>query len=199
MNKIIYLHNDPDIYYIDNFLDISECMYIINKAKPNFKRALVSDDNKISNSRTGLSAWLSFCDDKILFNIATKISNLVGLSLDNAEKFQVIYYDKHQEYKHHYDAYDITNIKNQKKYLSNGGQRLLTTLCYLNNVEKGGETNFSKININVQPKKGRIIVFENTYKNTNIKHNNSLHAGMPVLSGEKYAFNLWFREKKVNK
>ena len=34
-----------------------------------------------------------------------------------------------------------------------GGQRLWTALCYLNDVEEGGETRFTKLNIAVKPKK----------------------------------------------
>ena len=79
-----------------------------------------------------------------------------------------------------------------------GGPRLLTALCYLNDVEEGGGTNFPRLNLTVEAKKGRIVVFENTLKNTNKKHPLSEHAGMPVLKGEKYAFNLWFRECPAN-
>ena len=43
------------------------------------------------------------------------------------------------------------------------------------------------------------MVFENTHKKTNIRHNLSEHAGMPVIKGKKWAFNLWFREGDVKK
>lgn len=200
MNKI-YLNKDPDIYYIDNFLDISECYYIIHKAMPNFKRALVSDNKngKVSSARTGMNTWLSYNNDTTLLNISKKISNVVNIPIENSENMQVIYYDKNQEYYNHYDSYDFDDSERSKRCLSNGGQRMITALCYLNNVGEGGGTNFPNLNIKIIPKRGRLAVFENTYKNTNIKHLNSLHAGMPVITGEKYAFNLWFRENKVNK
>ena len=54
----------------------------------------------------------------------------------------------------------------------------------------------TKLNIDIKPKKGKLLVFENTYKNTGIKHELSEHCGCPVIQGEKYAFNLWFRENK---
>ena len=71
---------------------------------------------------------------------------------------------------------------------------MCTALCYLNDVEEGGGTQFTRLNITVKAKKGRMLVFQNTYNGTNNKHLMSEHAGMPVLKGEKYAFNLWFRE-----
>ena len=69
-----------------------------------------------------------------------------------------------------------------------------TALVYLNDVEEGGETKFKNLNIQVKPKKGRIVVFENCYPESNEPHPNSLHSGSSVVKGEKYAFNLWFRE-----
>ena len=52
--------------------------------------------------------------------------------------------------------------------------------------------------INVPPKKGDVVVFHNTllddsstYPKINPK---SLHGGMPVIKGEKWMVNLWFRE-----
>jgi prolyl 4-hydroxylase len=44
-----------------------------------------------------------------------------------------------------------------------------------------------------------MIVFENCIKGTTDIHPNSLHAGMPVIKGEKYAINLWFREMNCKK
>ena len=43
---------------------------------------------------------------------------------------------------------------------------------------------------------GKLLVFSNVYENTNKRHENSEHAGMPVIEGEKWAFNLWLRERE---
>ena len=42
-------------------------------------------------------------------------------------------------------------------------------------------------------------IFSNVYKDTNKLHPKSEHAGLPVIKGEKYAFNLWFREAPRDK
>ena len=67
------------------------------------------------------------------------------------------------------------------------------------NVEKGGETDFRELNIKIKPKKGKIIVFQNCLNDNKTPHPDSIHAGLPVLEGEKYAFNLWFHEKYYRK
>jgi hypothetical protein len=69
-------------------------------------------------------------------------------------------------------------------------------LGYLNDVEEGGATEFRDLNISVKPKKGSLLVWKNVLPGTTKVHPDSLHAGRPVTKGEKFAFNLWFRENK---
>ena len=71
---------------------------------------------------------------------------------------------------------------------------MITALIYLNDVEDGGATYFPELNISINPKKGNVLVFHNTISETTNINPRSLHAGMPVSSGEKWAANLWFRE-----
>ena len=40
-----------------------------------------------------------------------------------------------------------------------------------------------------------MLVFNNVYEGRNERHELSEHAGMPVIEGVKWAFNLWFREE----
>jgi prolyl 4-hydroxylase len=100
-------------------------------------------------------------------------------------------YDPHFDYLFHEDG------------ISNGGNRLLTLLIYLSDVEEGGETVFPNIKpspqqkpgefsecamqgLAVKPRKGDGVVFWSlTTKGTVNK--GSLHGGCPVLKGEKCA------------
>ena len=75
---------------------------------------------------------------------------------------------------------------------------MATALCYLNDVEEGGGTRLTKANVDISAKKGKLLVFWNVQENTNIRHYLAEHAGMPVIKGYKYAFNLWFRECSRN-
>ena len=191
---------NPEIYTINNFLTNEECDHIINISKNDLKNALVSSDKSgiISNGRTGQNTWLPHNYTNITKNISEKISNLLNISLDNAESIQVIYYNKTQEYKSHYDGWEFNGSERSVRNLLRGGQRIYTALCYLNDVEKGGGTIFTKINKTIDPEKGKLLVFKNVYDNSNVRHYLSEHAGMPVLEGEKWGFNLWFREKNTN-
>ena len=78
--------------------------------------------------------------------------------------------------------------------MKTGGQRIVTVLGYLRDVIQGGETGFCHHGLSVQPKAGTVVVWYNVNKETNERNELSQHAGLPVIVGEKYAFNLWFRE-----
>jgi prolyl 4-hydroxylase len=200
-SNIKIINKSPYIYIIDNYLSEDKCNHFIDLVKNNLEPALVSDNSGgiISKGRTGKRCWINHKHDKITEETANEISKLVNYPLENAEAFQVIYYDKNQEYRNHYDAWQFDKSMKSERCLLSGGQRMITALVYLNDVEKGGSTKFTKLNISVEAKKGRILVFENCIKGTNIVDPNTEHAGMPVIEGYKYAFNLWFRQQNKNK
>lgn len=196
------LNKSPLISTIDNFITDEECDHIIKIAKPYLVSSVVSSNNGgiISKGRTSKNTWINHNTDNVTKNIAKKICELVDKPINTAESFQVIHYDENQEYRPHYDGWEH-NYDNPKnvRCLKTGGQRMLTVLCYLNDVKKGGSTSFPKLNLDVTAKKGKLVIFENVYEDTNERHKLSLHAGMPVVKGEKYAFNLWFREMERTK
>ena len=200
-NNLEVLSKDPRIIVIKNFLSNEICDHFVKLSNGKLERALVSSETKgiVSKGRSGSNCWINHNKDDITLSVANRISNIVEIPLENTESFQIIYYDKSQEYFNHYDAWDFNDIERSKRNLNKGGQRLFTALVYLNNVEEGGSTKFTKLNIDVKAEKGKLLIFENVYEDTNIRHYYSEHAGRPVIKGEKYAFNLWFRECPLNK
>jgi len=137
--------------------------------------------------------WVPHDHSALTSAVAARASSLVGIPLPHAEKFQLINYGPSQEYQAHYDAFDPSMPRGQRNWVR-GGQRLVTVLVYLNAVASGGHTSFSNLEVSVEPAPGKALVFYNCYPNTNRRHPLTLHAGDPVGSGEKWAFNLWFRE-----
>lgn len=198
----IEFHNDePHVYTINNFIDDKTCEHFIDIARNKLKDALVSSNTQgyVSSGRTGKNCWIQHGFDKTTLSVAKKISEQVGLPMKNAESFQIIYYDKDQEYRNHTDSWEHDLSNKSRRCLRYGGQRMITALCYLNTVPEGGHTRFTRLNINVSAEKGKMLVFHNVYKGTNKKHPMSEHAGTPVIKGEKWAFNLWFREDDFKK
>ena len=191
------LSNDPGVYTIDNYVTKEECQHMIELALPTLERSVVSDDKGgyQSAGRTSRTSWIDHFHDEITTKLANKISKTVGIPIENAEKFQVVHYNETNEYRAHYDSWDNDGSEKSIRCVKYGGPRILTALVYLNEVERGGATRFTKLNKNVDPELGKLLVFENVHKNTIDKHYYSEHAGMPVIKGEKYIFNLWFRER----
>ncbi len=185
---------DPLVGVRNNVISPIECAYLIELAKPHIKRAgvVLDDGYKPSEGRTGSNHWLKYDEDDVVKAIGRRISDIVGLPLENAESMQIIHYGPEQEYRPHFDAFNLSLPKGQRA-AKWGGQRLVTALVYLNTVEAGGATQFPKLGITVPALPGRMVIFHNTTDDISGPHPLSLHAGMPVEAGEKWAFNMWFR------
>ena len=190
--------SEPLVAVRNNVISPIECAYLIELAKPHIKRAgVVLDEGfKPSAGRTGSNHWLKYDEDDVVKSIGQRIADIVGLPLENAESMQIIHYGPEQEYRPHFDAFNLSLARGQKA-AQWGGQRLVTALVYLNTVEGGGATQFPKLGITVPASLGRMVIFHNTTEDISGPHPLSLHAGMPVEAGEKWAFNLWFRHHDI--
>ena len=62
--------------------------------------------------------------------------------------------------------------------------RLLVTMFYLNDVEKGGETEFKHQGVSIKPKKGSVVIFPAGWTH--------MHRGKKPISSDKYIGNIWW-------
>lgn len=188
--------SDPSVYTVESVVAPDECAHIVELAAKKLQRGKVSGDDGgfESPGRSGSTAWITHDSDPAVHEVCTRLADLVGLPLVHAEALQIVHYGEDQQYKAHFDAYDMASPRGQRA-TANGGQRMCTALVYLSDDFDGGETAFPKLDIEVAPVLGRVVVFENCMAGSTRVHPMSLHAGMPVRSGEKWAANLWFRER----
>lgn len=189
------INDDPVVYVFEDFLSDQEVERLLRAAKPKLKHALVSaaGSGVESAGRSGSNCWIPHGYDEVVEELSLRVAEVVGVPLEYAESLQVIYYGETQEYAPHFDAWDATTERG-RRCMARGGQRMLTCLLYLNDVEEGGGTCFPKLDMEVRAKKGRMLLFHNCHKGRSIRHSDSLHGGMPVVKGEKWACNFWFRE-----
>ena len=194
-DNVTLFSSDPIIYVVDDFISEDECQEFINCSKDKLQPATVVglDNEQKLKDRTNEFAWLEHHANESIHEVSKRLSILVQMPIRNAEMFQVVHYESGTEYKPHFDSFD-QSTELGKKYWEPGGQRMITALIYLNDVADGGATYFPELNISINPKKGNVLVFHNTISETTNINPRSLHAGMPVTSGEKWAANLWFRE-----
>ena len=133
--------NDPYIYTIDNFLTEKECKFMIKVSKDNLKLAGVSKMEGEKNfepgkykGRTNSSYWMPRDAYPETLDIAKKVAKRIGCNYKHFENFQVIHYNENEEYKYHFDAYDINEKEKYEKFCGKRGNRIRTVLVYLNDV-----------------------------------------------------------------
>jgi TPR repeat protein len=114
-----------------------------------------------------------------------RIARIAGLPAEHAEPLGVLRYGPGQEYRPHYDYYSDDQHE---------AQRLATVFVYLNDVEEGGGTDFPRLAVKVDPERGKAVKFLNC--DAGGKPNpDTLHAGLPVIRGEKWLTTLWFWDR----
>lgn len=190
------LADDPLVWSVPQFLTDDECEHIIGLARPRLDSAKVTStrQNTTSEARTGSVAWVRYDDSEVVRGVVDRVGAMVGIPVHHSESMQVVHYAETQEYRPHYDGWRLDTEKGRLR-TENGGQRVLTALMYLNEPSGGGGTSFPKLELEVDAEPGRLVIFHNICdEHTNI-HEASLHGGMPVTAGEKWACNLWFRAK----
>ncbi|MDX1491825.1 MAG: 2OG-Fe(II) oxygenase [Pseudohongiellaceae bacterium] len=187
---------EPIVQVIDDYLNDDEIATLIAAGEDKLEPAKVSSATGgiTSKGRSGRNFWLPHGHNETVKALCLRLAELVQLPLNQAESLQLIHYFESQEYAPHFDAWDA-NTEAGQRCMKRGGQRLITCLLYLNDVDEGGGTIFPKLKQQVEAKKGRLVIFHSCYPGTTIRHPHSLHGGMPVIRGEKWACNLWFRER----
>ena len=77
------------------------------------------------------------------------------------------------------------------EFFAQGGQRVATVLCYLNDVARGGATAFPKLGLEVQPKRGRCLLFFPGHLDGRMDER-VLHSATPAID-EKWVVQQWVR------
>lgn len=191
--------DDPIVWVVDDFVTAAEREHIVELGSLNLEVAKVSrlGASAQSEKRTGRVGWVKHHETPVVRGLVRRVGDLVGLPSTHAESLQVVHYGVTQEYRPHFDAWDIATPKGRQK-TARAGNRLVTALMYLSEVEAGGATSFPELDLEVDAIPGRLCLFHNLLDGSSERHPSSLHGGMPVAAGEKWACNLWFRERRTH-
>jgi prolyl 4-hydroxylase len=184
-------NNFLEVYKYPNFLSANECDDLIVDISENLQESTITNPNGNKKDRTSLSAYMSGNNPKFV-SIDEKIHDFMKIPKKNGEGIQGQKYLIGQEFKPHTDFFHETEEYNIK-HIGDRGQRTWTFLLYLDTPEEGGETQFTKININIKPIKGMALFWNNLLPD--FKGNvYSTHAGLPIIKGEKNIITKWFRQ-----
>ncbi|AGE56298.1 prolyl 4-hydroxylase [Paramecium bursaria Chlorella virus NE-JV-1] len=185
---------------IPNFLTHTECDSLIDAAaKTGYERSEVSGSVEPAyldlDSRKSDQTWFSPGKHAISDKIRQKTKDFVeskGLFEYDFEDLQIAKYGKNGYYKHHFDGDECEDSCPLN-------QRLCTMIVYLKEPKSGGgETDFPKLGISIQPKKGDAVFFWVANPTTRQLYEETLHAGMPVKAGEKIIATQWIRAKSAS-
>ena len=117
------------------------------------------------------SLWERYTDDTGVRRGVTGLPNTFGLEQPRMKKYQADHDDEHAL---HVDVTCWTNMN-----------RHLVCLCYLNDVEQGGETEFVSLGLSVRPRTGAVLMFPPYWMFP--------HRGVASRSGDKYIVSTYMQ------
>ena len=187
----------PRVVVLGDFLSNAECDALIALAQPRLARSRTVDNANgaqiVHAARTSDSMCLQLGQDALCQRIEARIARLLDWPVDHGEGLQVLRYATGAEYQPHYDYFDPANA-GTPVLLQAGGQRVASLVMYLNTPERGGATRFPEAHLDVAAVKGNAVFFSYDRPHPMTR---SLHAGAPVLAGEKWVATKWLRERAV--
>jgi hypothetical protein len=146
-------------------------------------------DYETADSSSTEPQGLAFENRSAFFATEDKIAALSGFPNYHQEPLQVVRYFPGQQFVPHMDWIDEYT---QEEY----GGRVITVLIYLQACKEGGATSFPTLGKTVPPMRGTALFWYNCHPTDDVRNNVTvderlLHAGEPVLSGEKIVAVTW--------
>lgn len=184
-----------NIIIIDNFYNENECKKIIEKldklkysSYSNMKKRGISDQKKLADLLSSISSnYLEY-----------SIQDVWRLS-DVNSNFRWLIGDKEYYMSQHLDENILQSINKKSFY---------TILIYLNNDDDGGDLIFPTINLKVEQKAGRLIIFNQNLPHYSLPcstskyflHSEVFYQRIEEVKDEKSqeAFNLYLQSKNTS-
>lgn len=187
---IVDKFEEPLVLVLENVLSAEECEKLIECSKNRLKRSKIGSSRDENNLRTSSGMFFEEAENETITKIEKRVSEIMSIPVEHGEGLQILNYKVGQEYKPHLDYFT-----SKGKPVEN--PRISTLVMFLNDVEEGGATEFPSLNFSAPPKKGSAVYFEYFYNDTNLNEL-TLHAGTPVVKGEKWVATQFMRRKRVN-
>ncbi|XP_059187435.1 prolyl 4-hydroxylase subunit alpha-3 isoform X1 [Centropristis striata] len=184
----------PYVVLYHNFITDTEAEDIKSSAQPGLRRSVVAAGEKQATAeyRISKSAWLKGSVHPTVGKLDQRISMLTGLNVKHpyGEYLQVVNYGIGGHYEPHFDH---ATSPSSPVYKLKTGNRVATFMIYLSSVEAGGSTAFIYANFSAPVMEKAAIFWWNLQRNGQ-GDADTLHAGCPVLIGDKWVANKWIHE-----
>jgi prolyl 4-hydroxylase len=187
----------PVVAVLVGVLSEPECDQLIELARPRLTPSTVVDPvtgiDTIAAHRNSEGMFFRLAETPFISKLDHRISQVMNSPVQNGEGLQVLRYGPGTQSTPHFDFLVPGNPANQQS-LARSGQRVSSLVIYLNDVPEGGETFFPEAALSVCPRKGHAVYFEYCNDANQLDHL-TLHAGAPVIAGEKWAVTKWMRQR----
>lgn len=190
-------------------------------AKHALRRSTMGAEQEESDHRTSSTAWLREERCPVpLRTFASRAAALSGLPPGNMENLQVVQYMPGEEFGVHTDHLDSFNefdcggrlctclvyLNDSERSAEEGGGTTPPPPSSTSDAPfTGGETTFPEFGASITPRKGSALFFWNTLERPGSSgysgdmflnvDRRARHAGLPVLTGEKWVANRWMHPR----
>ena len=195
--RVLLTAESPRLAVFGGLLADDECDALIAQARSRIGESTVVDAASGADvphpARTSRGMFFKFGETPLVATIEARLAALCRWPPRHSETLQVLHYLPGGRYDAHFD-YFAPGEEGTAKIIARAGQRVATVLLYLNTPEAGGGTRFPELGIEVAAQKGNAVFFSYERPHPSTK---TLHAGSPVIRGEKWIATLWFREREL--
>ncbi len=196
--EVVARAEKPFVAVLAGVLTADECTALIDLARPRLEPSTIADPQTgkdvVGAHRTSFGMFFRPMENELVARIDRRLAEVTRLPPGNGEGLQILHYPVGAQFPPHFDFLQPSNPANVAS-IARSGQRVSTLIAYLNDVEAGGETIFPHAGWTVFPRRGSAVYFEYCNSRGQVDPR-SLHAGCPVLRGEKWIATKWMRERR---
>ena len=187
----------PAIAVLGKVLAAEECAAVIGMGLLRLAPSTVVDPrtgaDRVTAHRSSEGMFFALGENALIERIDRRLSALMGLPVEHGEGLQLLRYRTGCGSSPHHDFLLPQNAANRAS-IARSGQRVATLVIYLNDVARGGATEFPELGLAVAPRRGNAVYFEYANAAGQLDHA-TLHAGAAVESGEKWVLTKWMRAR----
>jgi prolyl 4-hydroxylase len=196
--EVVARAEKPVVAVLAGVLTAEECSALIDLARPRLEPSTIADPKTgkdvVAAQRTSFGMFFRPMENELVARLDRRLAEVSQLPPENGEGLQILHYPVGAQFPPHFDFLQPSNPPNVQS-IARSGQRVSTLIAYLNDVEAGGETIFPHAGWSVFPRQGSAVYFEYCNGRGQVDRR-SLHAGCPVLRGEKWIATKWMRERR---
>lgn len=199
-----WLSQAPRIAVCRGFATAEECAHLVNKVASALRPA---SDYRRGNSANEDAELASFSGrghpigalhtDSVIRVLERRLSAMSSWPLRKLEPCSIVCYRPGEEYRPHVDFFSDAQVALNRELRGDfGGQRIATFLLYLRAPDAGGETSYPAAGLDVAGEAGMAVVHYNVTPD-GCQDPASLHAGKPIVAGEKWLWRSTLRARSL--